>query len=249
MDWVFLSPHYDDAVFSCGGLIWELAQSGRRTAVHTVCGGQIPDGPLSSLAEELHRSWGLSGDVVSTRREEDRQACRILGAEPIQGEIPDAVYRQHPDGTPCYPTEEHLFGGLDPGEKELVDRVTRSLQSGIPGDSRIAAPLGIGSHVDHQLVRKAANRLEREVVYYGDYPYIRESDGAEIVAHLERSPDWESEVFRLSPNALERWQEAGTAYASQIDTFWADQSVFREEIAQLARSMGGVRLWMPLEEG
>ena len=49
--WIYLSPHFDDAVLSCGWLIWQQAQAGQRVEIWTVCAGEIPPGPLTPFAQ------------------------------------------------------------------------------------------------------------------------------------------------------------------------------------------------------
>ena len=79
-DWIYLSPHLDDAVFSCGGRIALQVRAGRRVWVVTVCAGS-PGGPLSDYAQVLHTYWGLAEtDAPAARREEDRAALARLGA-------------------------------------------------------------------------------------------------------------------------------------------------------------------------
>jgi len=63
MDWVFLSPHLDDAVLSCGGFIFELIQKGERVEICTICAGDPPPGELSPLAEMLHQRWGVTAQA------------------------------------------------------------------------------------------------------------------------------------------------------------------------------------------
>jgi len=43
-------PHFDDAVLSCGGLIWEQTQKGIPVEIWTVCAGDAPPGSPSMLA-------------------------------------------------------------------------------------------------------------------------------------------------------------------------------------------------------
>ena len=47
MHWIYLSPHFDDAVLSCGGMIWEQVHSGETVEIWTLCAGQIPKGPAA----------------------------------------------------------------------------------------------------------------------------------------------------------------------------------------------------------
>jgi hypothetical protein len=61
---IFLSPHPDDAVLSCGGWIDQLAQNGERPLVLTVFGGDRPAAvPLSAFARSLHERWQLGDDA------------------------------------------------------------------------------------------------------------------------------------------------------------------------------------------
>jgi LmbE family N-acetylglucosaminyl deacetylase len=77
---IFLSPHPDDAVLSCGGWIDQLAQDGERPLVLTVFGGDRPAAvPLSAFARSLHERWQLGDDAPARRRDEDRAACDRLG--------------------------------------------------------------------------------------------------------------------------------------------------------------------------
>jgi len=39
MRWIYISPHFDDAVLSCGGLIWEQTHKGITVEIWTVCAG------------------------------------------------------------------------------------------------------------------------------------------------------------------------------------------------------------------
>ena len=69
---LFISPHMDDAVLSCGGYIGKLTAYGYPVMVLTLfCGS--PEGPLSPLAEALHAEWRLPKDAPAVRREEDRR--------------------------------------------------------------------------------------------------------------------------------------------------------------------------------
>ena len=81
MAWIYLSPHFDDAVLSCGGLIWEQVRRGERVEIWTVCAGAIPPGPLSPFAAELHARWGTGMASVEARRAEaEREAAEAARA-------------------------------------------------------------------------------------------------------------------------------------------------------------------------
>lgn len=247
MKWIYLSPHLDDVVFSCGGLAWEQAQAGDEVHIWTICAGHPPGDDLSSYAEMLHESWGVKDDIVAHRREEDRRACSILGAVPRHFEIPDCIYRRAPQREGwLYTSEESIFGGLEAVEKSLVEMLALQLSERLSNEDRVISPLGIGNHVDHELTRKAVHRLRQEVSFYADYPYVREEENRPVLQILEASDDWMREDLPISPAGLAAWQEASTCYRSQIDIFWEDERDLRKEIEEYSSSMAGVKLWRPV---
>lgn len=247
MKWIFLSPHLDDVVFSCGGLVWELSNSGQAVEIWTICAGDPIEENLSPLAGSLHKNWGLGLDAVQIRRGEDQEACRIVGASPRYIPILDCIYRTSSPGEFYYPDEEDIFGGFNPAESGLIASLSQQLEREIPGDAKVIAPLGIGNHVDHELTRKAASRLNIPLTYYADYPYARESEGVETLNFMENSPEWNNELFQITENSLEKWFLAARTYQSQISTFWEDESELRSEIREFSNFQEGMKLWEAVE--
>jgi LmbE family N-acetylglucosaminyl deacetylase len=113
------------------------------------------------------------------RREEERAALRLLGLEPVWLDFKDAPYRTDSEGEHLYTSNEGLFGKVAGWERrELAPRIAAEVrrvarESGVRGPVRVFAPLGVGKHVDHQLVFHAARTLPPRygVLYYEDYPY------------------------------------------------------------------------------
>ena len=243
MKWIYLSPHLDDAVFSCGGLIWEQTKSGDQVEIWTICAGDPPDSSFSPFALQLHKDWGLSQNMIKIRREEDQKACQILGVIPRYFPYLDCIYRKSPQGEYYYQSEEDIFGGLNHEDMSLIDTIVEDLSVQLPSDVRIVAPLGIGNHVDHDLIRKASSRLNVVVDHFADYPYVREPDGKEILSMLETSSDWKQEVYKISEDGLMNWVSAALAYESQTPIFWEDESLLTKEINQIIDDLGGVILW------
>jgi LmbE family N-acetylglucosaminyl deacetylase len=179
VDWIYLSAHLDDAIYSCGGLIWEQARAGEKVAVWTFCAGDPPAGPLSPFAESLHDRWNTGREAAALRREEDRLACSLVGAAPRHFSIPDCIYRRSPvDGTALYSTEEEIFGSLHPADAGLAAGLSQELLQAAPVETHLVCPLGLGGHVDHQLTRASAEATKRSLWYYADYPYVLEAIAA-----------------------------------------------------------------------
>lgn len=248
MKWIFLSPHLDDIVFSCGGLVWDLTRAGHHVEIWTICAGDPPQGDLSPFAQELHQNWGLGLNAVQIRRTEDQMACQIIGATPKYLSYLDCIYRKSSLGDFLYTTEEDIFGGLDPQEADLIQRLSDQFKEELPGDARVVAPLGIGNHVDHELTRKAVNRLQIPVAFYADYPYAREDQGREILNFMEGSEEWQDEEFPVSGEGLEKWIQAARAYGSQISTFWNNDDHLGVQINEFSTFLGGFKLWGAVED-
>ena len=146
-----------------------------------------------------------------------------------------------------YTSENDIFGGLDPGEFALIDKLSGHLENELQDGARVVAPLGIGNHVDHELTRKAVNRLDIPLTFYADYPYASEDQGTEILAFMERSEEWQYRQIPISDNGLELWIQASRAFGSQISTFWADEKDLSLQIREFSSSMGGIKLWEAIE--
>lgn len=242
MKWIYLSPHLDDAAYSCGGLIWEQVQQGLEVEVWTICAGDPPAGDYSMFAQVHHKIWELTAqEAVQARRKEDAEALEILGAQGRYFDVPDAIYRKNPKtGEHLYTSGEALFGGLEAGDKALVRRLTLLIAQELILDSVLVSPLTVGNHVDHQLVRAAAECLERPLVYYAEFPYTRDHTGG-IPALV---PDGlVVKAHPISAPGMNAWQEGVAAYRSQISTFWESEVQMRIDINKHAKCFSGVSLW------
>src|SRR5687768_4997032 len=170
---VFLSPHYDDIPLSAGATVRLLADHSLTPQTLIVFGSE-PDRarPLSDFAEAMHAVWGLSAnEVIVSRQAEEAAAAAVLGAQTRVLPFRDAIYRGD-----YYLSNDDLFGSPAVEESTLPTAIAASLELGNAPDTttRIYAPLGVGKHVDHQLVHLAAQELARggwDVWFYEDIPY------------------------------------------------------------------------------
>ncbi len=238
---IFLSPHPDDAVLSCGGLIYQLAQNGERPLVLTIFGGDPPaDVPFSAYARSLQERWQLGADASARRRDEDRAACDRLGCYLLQLPFADAVYRCDPRGQHLYPSEESIFSDLV--ESSIVAEVAAALQARLQRmeQPQLIAPLTAGRHVDHIITRLSAEEVEPGLIYYEDYPY---AERPERMTHVwgsapDAAKDWMSEVIELSKDALRAKIEAVLQHRSQISTFYRDDAEVEERMRAYAEAVG-----------
>lgn len=243
MDNIYLSPHLDDATLSCGGLIWQQAQEGGKPQIWTICAGDSPLQHLSSFAHSLHKRWNVGLDAVSKRREEDKISSEILNATPVHLNIPDSIYRIHPDtNQPLYVAEQDIFGSLHPADINLIDKLAHQLTLALTPQSRLICPLSLGNHVDHQLTRKLAEIVRVPLYFYADYPYIL--DHTEQILDLIPK-NYQAVIYPLSDQALSAWKDSIAAHQSQISTFWEDLDDMRQQIDLYFQSNQGIKLWMP----
>jgi LmbE family N-acetylglucosaminyl deacetylase len=255
VDRLYLSPHLDDAALSCGGQIVQATRAGTCVWIVTVMAGDPPalgDALVSSFVAELHARWQLDEDAVAARRAEDRAACAVLGATPHHLDVPDCVYRN--DGKVAfYQADAEIFGVIHPQEQALVEELAGRFCR-LPEATRVYAPLGIGHHVDHQLVRAAAERVwgVAGLTYYEEYPYA-EKDGALAQAFAAwlptRDARWEGRSMRLTAIDLEAKATAIVAFRSQLSSFFAHESEVLERVTAFAATRGGERLWTARPNG
>jgi len=254
---IYLSPHLDDAVLSCGGQIAQVVRAGNRVRVVTVFAGDVSaDAADSAFVRELHARWGLGENPPALRRAEDVAALRTLGTDVTHLAFPDCVYRLGLMGAPLYPTRDAIFGGVAPVEMKLIERITVSLAnlqlelqteiSNPQSPITIYLPLTAGHHVDHQIVRAAGERWarRRRIVYYEDYPYAESPD--EVRAALGAGT-FQAKLVELDEAALAAKVAAIACYRSQLSTFFADEAEMTVRVRAYTEAIGSSqpaeRLW------
>jgi LmbE family N-acetylglucosaminyl deacetylase len=247
MRWIYLSPHFDDAVLSCGGLIYgqthptvETLQCDVSTEIWTILAGDPPPGPLSEFARQSHALWGAASgeDMLAMRRAEDQAAAAILGADLVHFDLPDCIYRRSSEGEVLYP--ETVMTSPHPFERRLHIRIANALRSELRPDDVLVCPLSLGGHVDHILVRRAAEALHRPLFYYADVPYIL--NYPQTLAPAIRA--LESQLYRVSETGLEAWLEGVSAYRSQVASLYkGDHGTLYDAIRSYWAAEGGIRLW------
>lgn len=240
---IYLSPHLDDVVLSCGGQIYQLTQAGGSALIVSIMAGDAPSIGLSAFAQGLHQRWRLTRDATAERRREDEAASEIVGADCYHMDLLDCIYRRDPvSGLALYSSEESLFGDLQPAEQHLAVTLANELAN-LPNSDCVLAPLTVGRHVDHQLTRLAAEIWtgDKGLAYYEEFPYVL-SDNT-LPAEMAHSSQWQSSVIGLSTEALAARIEAIACYQSQLSTFFRDQEDLTRTVTHYVHEVGGERLW------
>lgn len=161
---IVLSPHLDDAVLSCAGLIDSLAGVTPCLAVTIHAGDRS--------APRRHHT------APSARREEDRRAMADLGCDYLHLGFQDCIYRRSPtSGKLIYRDPRQGFATPNIDDAAHVEElfiVLRRLCQNV-GPLVLVSPMGIGHHVDHIICAYAALRLASKAVrlfFYEDFPYV-----------------------------------------------------------------------------
>ncbi len=176
-----LSPHLDDAAFSCGGLMARLADADWQVVHVTLFTATVPDPSGFALECQLDKGIGADVDYMALRRDEDHVFAEQIGASSVvHGPFPEAPHRG-------YSSPDALFGPVR-DDDSVLDPLCGYLRA-LLREHRpdlLALPQAIGGHVDHMQLVNAVGRVKPlgtcpPLVWYRDAPYV--------IEHLEaRSP-------------------------------------------------------------
>ncbi len=250
MNHIIFSPHSDDAVLCCGGMIAKYIEAGDTITIHTIfCA--LPQPPYSPLAIEFHNKWGNPDNMVRLRQAEDEAAAAKLGAELVYGPLFEPLYRVDEQGQWMYHTISDIFGTRHPADDALIPRLIDYVSAvNNPTQARLHFPLGIGRHIDHLITFEVGQHFLQQgydVIFYEDFPYtIRANNFEERLADL---PTFKSITIPLSHQHLSAKIDAFGYYRSQIPMLFqsADRvpkifTEFAKSVAGDGRSLGE-RLW------
>lgn len=226
-----LSPHLDDAVFSCGGLLALLADAGWRVCMATAFTATVLPVQGFALACQLDKGLPPEVDYMALRRAEDRDAAAILGVSDLRHlGLPEAPHRG-------YESAPALFGA--PREGDDAWRPLAALVAALDDELRpalVLAPQGLGGHVDHrQTIRAVREALSaRQVAWYRDAPYAIRDPAADPDPAVPPLPDAR---VPLGP-ALDRKAAAACAYRSQVGFQFGGAEAARAALRRFAIAEG-----------
>jgi LmbE family N-acetylglucosaminyl deacetylase len=184
---VVVSPHLDDAVFSLGATMSRAAATGADVVSLTVFGC---DPASTAPANGWDRRGGFSteGEAATVRRQEDFEACKLLGVRPLW-----LAFRG---------------GGYSPHKDE--DAIAASVFRRLDGADAVLIPGWPLHNADHRWLADFFARHPSEVAHLGRYveqPYAYNSN--------EKRPREWSRV-RVHFRDRLRKQRALRSYASQL---------------------------------
>ena len=185
-----LSPHLDDAVFSVGATISKIARAGSRVEVLTVFADD-PHSDAAAIGWDIRGGFATESEAARARREEDRAACRLVGAQP--------------EWLPF------RGGGYTPDKDE--DAIATAIAERVAGADALLLPGFPLRNPDHRWLAELLERKPPRALRVGRYveqPYFH---AARKEMPLPR-PGWET--ISLSPRDRLCKRRAILAYASQL---------------------------------
>ena len=223
-----LSPHLDDAAFSCGGTLATLARGGWRIVMATLFTASVPDPAGFALACQLDKGLPAEVDYMRLRRAEDVAAADALGLPaPVHLSFREAPHRG-------YRSAPELFADLRPDDgigPDLTAALAALLADTTP--DLVLAPQAIGGHVDHVQVVRAFRAADNAapVLWWRDFPYTtRDADPKQPLRTL--FSDLPVRAIGLDADAQSRKLAACAAYATQIGFQFGGAAGLRERLAR-----------------
>jgi len=124
LHYIFISPHLDDAILSCGGIIHSLNSSGQNVEIWTVFAGKPKNFLFNDFTKSLHQRWALDDQFAITNRlKEDKTACKILGVKAKYFRFLDCIYRFDENGKHLVNKEEDLFQDVKGNQIQLIKKL------------------------------------------------------------------------------------------------------------------------------
>lgn len=172
----FFSPHFDDAVLSCGNLLHYLASKNKYVEVMTIFtkASQAYPTPQST---KFTKMCGYDNPIklFRDRKTEDIDSLSYLNVNYKHLNFVDAAWRVGQNDQAIYKSSKTQFEGkISTKDQDLLDQVLTTLSKIKKGKKTVFfGPLGIGGHVDHIITRDVLLEIDRETFFWADFPYIR----------------------------------------------------------------------------
>jgi LmbE family N-acetylglucosaminyl deacetylase len=218
---LFISPHFDDACFSAGGLLSKMTS--KKVVILTVFSRSSHAPQRFWIKPFSHASSVLNIDsfrqrvinyVSKERQKEDLQFCNRLNA--VQNVLPfkDSEVRGYKDS---FLTDRIV--DKDPVYDAVCQTIEKSVFSG--AYDSILCPLAVGNHIDHLIVLEAflqivkGHRSNLSIFFYEDLPYASEYDIDFIDSLVQKRIGDSAPLFVDITNEMALKQELVGIYKSQ----------------------------------
>ena len=178
---VFVSPHEDDAILSCGTLLSKLSGKVDVTVVNVFTKAHKKPYTLAARKFLMFTGYANAEELYEARRKEDKEAFSSLSVKITYLDLEDALFRKKekksflgkliPEFDHYYPTYQlHIVKNIvqtDPAPAALEKHLERFKDK----KYLIFAPFGVGNHADHRIARLATEKVFDRYILYSDFPY------------------------------------------------------------------------------
>ncbi|MBB4952319.1 LmbE family N-acetylglucosaminyl deacetylase [Agrobacterium vitis] len=226
---LILSPHSDDSAFSIGGIL------AAKTAFH---GWSIHQ--LTVFVGSIHAPYApqhtTEEAITALRCREDDAFCMFHGIQLDRLEFKETLLRG-------YPSIPAIFAVNEPQDDPIYGAVCEAVQEAVSGFDLVLAPLGIGGHIEHIMVREACRQLCSHALFYEDLPYAGDYSNLQLDAFVASVlPGAQCRTFDIN-QGLGIKVERLLGYASQVTARDLDKvigySFVRRSAADVACKPGG----------
>ncbi len=185
---LIVSPHFDDAVLSCGGRMcskeWENSDISIVNVFSEIFIGKemLSDVIIKYMAEDMSISHNNINQKtcekwIHERKKEEVNATYVLRVNSFNLGYIDAIFRMF-NNQYIYNTEEKLFLGQE-RERVLLEQLINQFSNICKYYSKCYFPAGIGNHPDHILLHQVGKEMQRrnvKVGFYCELPYTIDND-------------------------------------------------------------------------
>jgi len=235
---VYLAAHLGDAVLSCGGQMAWRVQCGETVQQFTVFAGEPDEEKISPFARMVMALGGHK--PFAGRIEEEVSALRELKVPFRRGTYWRAMFRVRPNGEAAYPSQESLHGEIAREDLALINQIAAMLSCVLtPDESILYAPLAASNHIDHKIVRAAAEKLGSlgySLYFYETFPYAEKDNALANVLH--NLPHWRAQIIHLPPEAWKAQIAALAHYPSLIATLFGNEQTAIERLQHYKQHIG-----------
>ena len=172
-NFLFVSSHFDDAIQSCGALIRRLRNSGKKISVISVF-THIEGDFFTPQAKEFISGCGYKNahKLFKDRRKEDIKICKYLKINYEHLGYIDAAWRRNDKGNFIYTTSKKQFSGKVHREDYwLIESLRLIIEKYTDNKTVILSPIGVGGHVDHEIVKRVVKKIPSSKIFWEDFPY------------------------------------------------------------------------------
>jgi hypothetical protein len=175
-NFIFLSPHLDDAILSCGELLRYLSKKNKNITVITIFTKALRE-TISPQGRQFLKRCGYSSSIKLYKdfNLEDEKVLNFLKIKCIHLGYTDAAWRKDKGRKLIYRNPNIQFSGIvSTKDKNLTQKISKDLMKHIgrlKGKKIILGPLSIGGHVDHTIIKKIIDGIKLPKLYWEDYPY------------------------------------------------------------------------------